>query len=397
MSILHINNFHHIRGGSDKVYFNTAKVLDAMGNSSAFFSGQHHLNKRNPYESYFPQSVEAGSKNLSSLPRFLHNPIARDNIRALITNHGPFDLAHLHIYYGRLTASILKPLRDAGIPIIQTLHEYKLACPVYTMERAGQTCDACVSGSTLNLLRHRCKNGSLAHSAAMLAEFWSSRLQGDVRYIDRFICISDFQLRIMREADLPVEKMRRLHNFVDTNSISPVMIDEKEDYLLYFGRIEILKGLPTLIKAVKATGRKLRIAGSGTWDSELRRVIADCPWIEHLGFVSGDALRQLVAKARAVIVPSEWYEPFGLTVIEAKAAGTPVIGARIGGIPELIRDGVDGLLFEAGNVDSLAEALLKFDDLDAISMGRAAREDAELRFSPEMHVVELLKIYNEVV
>ena len=397
MKILHINNFHHIRGGSDSVYFNTAEVLSAEGHSSAYFAGQHTLNKRNPYESYFPLSVEAGSQKLSSLRRFLHNPDARRNIGALITDHGPFDLAHLHIYYGRLTASILKPLRDAGIPIIQTLHEYKLACPVYTMERAGQTCDACVSGSTLNLLRHRCKNGSLAHSAAMLAEFWSSRLQGDVRYIDRFICVSDFQLEVMRRAGLPEERLRRIHNFVEIENVESSSLKSRGDYFLYFGRIEKLKGLPTLIQAVQASGHNLRIAGTGLWEADLCAVIDGVHNIEHLGFVSGKPLRQLIANARAVIVPSEWYENCPMSVLEAKAAGTPVIGARIGGIPELIRDGVDGLLFEAGNVDSLAEALLKFDDLDAISMGRAAREDAELRFSPEMHVVELLKIYNEVI
>ena len=396
MKLLHINNFHYVRGGSDNVYFNTARMLEQAGHESVFFAAAHDDNLPDSHGAYFPPAVDTGRPAVSQVGRFLHNPQARRNLRRLIAEHGPFDLAHLHIYHGRLTPSILKPLREAGIPIIQSLHEYKLACPVYTMERGGQTCEACVTGSTLNVLRHRCKNGSLLHSAAALAEFWASRLQGDVRHIDRFICISDFQAGIMRRAGIPDAKLRRLHNFVDTARITPVPVETRARYLLYFGRIERLKGVPTLIEAVKTTGHHLKIAGSGHWQEEMTQAIRDCPNIEHLGFVHGEALDNLIRGARAVVVPSEWYEPFGLTVIEAKAAGTPVIGADIGGIPELIRDGVDGFLFRPGDRRSLGDALDRLARSDPAALSAAARADACARFSPDTHLHQLLDIYREV-
>jgi glycosyltransferase involved in cell wall biosynthesis len=396
MRILHINNFHYIRGGSDVVYFETAQVFEEAGHSCVLFAGAHHNNLSNKYQSYFPASVDTGRAGISQFGSFLYNPIARTNLQQLIADHGPFDVAHLHIYHGRLTPSILEPLREAKIPIVQTLHEYKLACPVYTMERSGQTCDACILGSKLNILRHRCKNGSLLHSAAVLAEFWSSRLQGDVSHIDRFICISDFQLEVMRRAGLPKTKLQRIYNFVDTERITPIPIVNKENFLLYFGRIEKLKGVPTLIETVKKTGHQLKIVGAGNWLDEMKKSISNSPNIEYLGFASGDELHGLISKARAVVVPSEWYEPFGLTIIEAKAAGTPVVGANIGGIPELIREGIDGFLFQPGDKVSLAAALKRLGLSNLNQLSKAAREDVSARFSPASHLQELLEVYQEL-
>lgn len=397
MRLLYANNHHQVRGGSDSVYFNTIALIEGAGHEGVAFAARDDHDILSPQAAYFPDAANGSARRPADFCRFLYNREARQAITRLIAERGPFDIAHLHIYYGRLTPAILGPLRRARVPIVQTLHEYKLACPVYTMERGGNTCDACVSGSTLNLLRYRCKDSSFLHSAAMLAEFWTSRLQGDIRHINRFICVSDFQLDVMRRAGLPDTRLRRLHNFVDTERFRLVQSEQRKDYLLYFGRIERLKGLPTLLRAVKATGHLLHIAGTGTWEPELHAAVASHGNISHLGFVSGAALDKLIAEARAVIVPSQWFENCPMSVLEAKAAGTPVVGARIGGIPELIRDGVDGLLFEPGDPNSLAMALTRLDSLDVTAMGRAARADAETRFSPAVHLAGLLEIYGEVL
>lgn len=397
MKILHINNFNYMRGGSEKVFFETQTLLADAGHTTIPFVAQADDNLASPYSSYFPPAINNDGLGIRDIPGYIHNRHAASALDKLLSEQGPIDIAHLHIYYGRLTASILPVLRKHRIPVVQTLHEYKLACPTYTLERNGTLCDDCIHGSTLNLLKHRCKNGSFAHSAVVLAEHWLSRLQGAIHLVDHFICISDFQLEVMKRAGIPAEKMTRLHNFVNVDEFHPVAAGQKEDYLLYFGRIEQLKGVPTLVEAAKRTGSKLKIAGTGSWEPQLKSAIQGHENIEALGFVGGSDLNRLVAKAKAVIVPSEWHEPFGLTVIEAKASGTPVIASNRGGIPELIDSGVDGLLFEAGNIDDLASAIQKLDNIDTVMMGNNARNDAVVKFSPARHLSSLVDIYSSVI
>jgi glycosyltransferase involved in cell wall biosynthesis len=396
VKVLQINNNHRIIGGSDTVYFNTGALLTHAGHNVGWFaaSGSEDLPCEDAH--YFPAGIDMQRPRVSDLPRYLRNHAAGQAMRTYLDARGPFDVAHLHIYYGRLTAAILDPLRAQGIPMIQSLHEYKLACPTYSLERDGNVCEECVGGSSLNLLKNRCKGGSFLRSAVVFTEFHASRLQGDVRKIDRFICVSDFQRRLLERAGIPSSKMVTLHNFVDPDLLKPEGVPLKGDYLLYFGRIERNKGLPTLIEAARKTGLQLKIAGTGGWCEAMKEKIADLPSVEYLGFTSGNTLRQLVAEARAVVVPSEWYENCPMSVLEAKAVGTPVIGARIGGIPELVRDAEDGFLVEAGNSDELAEAMERTFTVDAQALGAAAQADIEARFSPAAHLKALMRVYQSV-
>lgn len=392
MRVLQINNNHRIIGGSDSVYFNTGALLAAEGHEVGWFAGADPENLPCKDANFFPPAIDLRKPRLMDLPRYVRNGAAAKALAQMLKVNQHFDVAHLHIYYGRLTTAILDPLRASGIPIVQSLHEYKLACPIYTMERQGQTCEDCVNGSTLNLLRHGCK-GSRLRSVISFAEYHASRLQGDVRKIDRFICVSDFQRNILTRAGIPETKMTTLHNFVDSAQLVPKGKVERGDYFLYFGRIERLKGVATLIEAARRSGLALRIAGTGTWSAEMRTAIGKLANIEYLGFVSGELLRHLVAGAKAVVVPSEWYENCPMSVLEAKAVGTPVVGARIGGIPELVRDGEDGFLFDAGDAEDLARALEAMAGADIAAMGAAARADVAARFSPDAHLAALLDTY----
>ena len=392
MKVLLVNNHHRIIGGSDSVYFNTGDLLVDRGHEVGWFAGADRDDLPSADEEYFTSAIDMRAPRIFDLPRYFHNGAASRALGYMLSKRGDFDVAHLHIYYGRLTASILSPLRARNIPIVQSLHEYKLACPVYTMERAGSVCHDCVTGSTLNVIRHRCK-GTLLSSLVAYSEFHASRLQGDVSKVDRFICVSDFQRTLLARAGIPEEKMVTLHNFVDVSKLSPDDSGARGDYLLYLGRIEKLKGLPTLIEAARETGQPLRIAGTGSWLKEMEAEIANVPNIEYLGFVSGTPLRSLVAAAKGVVVPSEWYENCPMSVLEAKAASTPVIGARIGGIPELVQSGVDGFLFNPGDSADLARAIESLCASDSDALGAAARADVERRFSPQVHYAALMDIY----
>lgn len=392
LNILNINNCHRIIGGSDAVFFRTTEMLERAGHRVVSFAAASESDAPSPFAAHFPRSLNTHAARPKHILRYIHNRAAARCLEDLIEAEGPFDLAHLHIYYGQLTTSILPVLKRHRIPIVQTLHEYKLACPVYTMQRHGRSCDDCVEGSTLNLLRHRCKDGSFARSLIVFAEFWASRLQGDISEISQFICVSNFQRSIMERAGIPGNKITTLHNFVDLPTVSPVV--DRGNYLLYFGRIEKLKGIRTLVDAAKHGHFSLKIAGTGAMAAELAAAVAPFSNIEYLGYVSGEPLSKLVANARAVVVPSEWYENCPMSVLEAKAAGVPVIGARIGGIPELVREGEDGFLFNPGDKEQLLKAVGSLDVSDLKQMGDAARRDASERFSAQVHLDKLLEIYS---
>ncbi len=394
MRILQISHNNHIVGGSDAVFMQTSALLRAAGHEVIPFCMQSPNNEPTPWADYFPRGADTRNARPRDGLRYFYNGEARRKLTRLLEEHGPVDLAHIHIYHGKQTPAILPVLRARAIPIIQSLHEYKLACPVYTMERNGQTCELCVTGSSLNGLRHRCKENSVLKSLVMVAEHKTARLLGDIRLIDRFLCVSAFQRQVMKRSGIASHKLATLHNFVDTDAI-PFEAGH-DGYLFYAGRIEELKGLPTLIDAVKGSRHRLLVAGTGSWVDTLKERISGAPNIEYLGFHTGSNLRRLMARAKALVIPSKWYENCPMSLLEAKAAGRPVVGADIGGIPELVRQGRDGFLFEPDSVTGLRAALEALQRADHATLSRNAREDAVTRFSKRAHLAALLGHYDEV-
>ena len=390
MKILQISHNYHVTGGSDAVFFATTDLLQNAGHQVVPFCMDSPNNLPTQWSDYFPKGADTKSQPVGDALRYFYNLDARRKLEQLIRDAGPFDAAHIHIYHGKMTPAILPVLRRHRIPVLHSLHEYKLACPVYTMQRSGKPCDSCLSTGPLTSLRHRCKDGSLARSAIMAAEFMTARMLGDVRLVDRFLCVSDFQRRVMERAAIPAQKLATLHNFVDTSAIQ--FQPGHDGYLLYFGRIEKLKGLETLINAAAQTGDQLKMAGTGSWSGQLQAQIKGQSNIDFVGFKNGQELARLIARARAVVVPSEWYENCPMSLLEAKAYGKPIIGARIGGIPELVREGVDGFLFTPGNIAELKNALGALDK-NCELFGQNARKDVEARFSPTTYLDALLHHY----
>ncbi len=280
MRILQISHNFRIVGGSDAMFFATSDLLTKAGHEVIPFCMEHHANKPSQWSGYFPRGADTGTAPVRDTLRYFFNTRARGKLRQLLDHAGPIDVAHLHIYHSKQTPAILPVLRERGIPIVQSLHEYKLACPVYTMQRDGKPCDLCVTGSVLNCVRHRCKDNSLVRSAVMAAEQMASRILGDVRLIDRFFCVSDFQRQIMVRAGIEQDKLHTASNFVNTDELTAKPGHDK--YLLYFGRIETLKGVPTLLKAVAQSGHQLRIAGDGNWRPEMEQQIEGLSNVSYL-------------------------------------------------------------------------------------------------------------------
>jgi glycosyltransferase involved in cell wall biosynthesis len=315
----------------------------------------------------------------------------------LLQDIGHIDIFQMHIYYGKLTSSILSVLKENNIPVVQTLHEYKLVCPVYTLERNGEVCEECMGGTVWPAIKNKCKDGSLVKSALRAAETKFSRLLGDRELVDMFISVSHFHRDKMIEGGIPSDKIVTLHNFVDTEKIVPVY---GGNYGLYFGRIEELKGIKTLLDAIKICKQPLKIVGTGAALEQMKQYAVDNEIlnVEFLGFKQGNELKELIEGANCVCVPSEWYENCPMTVLEAKAFGKPVIGTKIGGIPELIEHGKDGYLCDVKDSNALANYIeLCSNPNDSIKLGKISRINVEEKFSKQAHYEGLMRIYSDVI
>jgi glycosyltransferase involved in cell wall biosynthesis len=401
MRILNTGHHYHVRGGSDRAMLRLGELLEANGHTAVPFASQHEDNRPSAWDEYFPPGVDTEDPSPGDAARFVYSPEARRQMARLLEDGGPFDLAHLHIYYGQLTASILKPLVAADVPVVQTLHEYKLTCPVHSHLSQGDICEACEGSAFWRALPRRCNDGSLARTALSVLEASVSRALGDAHHVDHFIAVSDFLRGKMIEHEVVApDDITTVHNFVDPNRFESSR--QEGEHVLYFGRIAPEKGLRTLIDAAAPlTDLPVHIAGTGGQREPLEAEVArrGLDHIEFMGFQEGEDLWDLVRRSICTVLPSEVYENCPMALLESLACGRPVIGADIGGIPELLDDRVDGRLFPSGDMEALREALLWMQSHPdrAAEMGQRGRKKVEEHFSPERHYEQVRNVYTEVV
>jgi glycosyltransferase involved in cell wall biosynthesis len=309
------------------------------------------------------------------------------------------DICHAHNIYHHISPSILGLLQRRGIPTVLTLHDLKIACPQYQMLALDGICERCRGGRVHNVLMHRCIKGSTGLSAIVMAEALLHQLLGSYRRcVSLFAVPSRFYIDKFIEWGMPAAKFRHIPNFVDARRFRPQFAPGRA--FVYFGRVSREKGVATLIRCAVAARCRLQVLGTGPALEEMRMLArelrADVTFSGHL---EGDALHEVIRGARAVVLPSEWYENAPVSVLEAYALGKPVIGARIGGIPELIREDETGLTFASGNDASLTAALrgtAERSDVQMREMGRRARSWVEERFTAEEYRRRVLETYQEL-
>ncbi len=299
-----------------------------------------------------------------------------------------------------MSTSILPALKKAGLPVVQTLHDYKIVCPNTTFISNETVCERCRGHRYYNIALHRCKRDSRVASILAGAEMYFHELFRLYEpNIDLFISPSAFLADKVRQhgIDKPIVT---IPNFIDPAQFQPYY--EPERYFLYAGRLARPKGILTLLEATRRLDPtvELRIAGAGEMEAELRQFVADhgLTNVHFLGHLDTAELRRAMQRALATVQPSEWYENYSMTVIESLACGTAVIGAAIGGIPEQIHDGVNGLLFPPGDAAQLADKmghLLARRDL-AIDMGLAGRRQIETINGPAAHYEQTLRVYEQL-
>jgi len=402
-TLLSINNYHYYRGGAETVFLEHNRLFADMDWQVVPFAMEHPANLPSPWSRYFVQEIEFGGDyswwgKLRRVPKVIYSLEARRNLRRLLSTVTP-DVCHAHNIYHHLSPSVLGLLHGRGIPTVVTLHDLKIACPAYRMLSADGICERCRGGRIYNVARHRCIKGSLALSGIALLEAAVHRALGTYqRHVNRFVVPSRFYMAKFVEWGFDARRFRYVPNFVHASRFVPRF--EPGRAFVFAGRLSAEKGVATLIRAAAAARVPLVIAGGGPEAGALR-VLADSlgAEVQFTGHLSGEALHQVIRDARAVVVPSEWYENAPLSVLEAYALGKPVIGAAVGGIPELIEQGVTGSVFPMADAPALSEQLRRYIDTPAeriAAMGARAREWVEREYSLQRYRDRILDVYREI-
>lgn len=397
MKVLLINNFHYRKGGSETVYFNTGRLLKEHGHEVIWFSFQDDKNEECAQAEHFVRHSEGKVRQALD---YFSNAAAAKALDALLAAEKP-DIAHVHLIWGGISPSIFKVLKKHNVPLVHTVHDYRMVCPAYTFRNGkGEICEKCRAGHYMPCIKGRCSKGSLAQSAMMAAEMYTRGwFHNPVKNIDGFIFVSRFaeQVHISHNAAFAGTRRTVLYNSVNFTATEP----SRGDYFLYYGRLSHEKGVEDLIAAFSVPGAPaLKIVGTGPLEDKLKAMAAGCGNIEFLGYRSGEPLFGLVRDCSFVIVPSRWYENNPMTIVEAYAFGKPVIGAAIGGITEILEDTGAGLLYRSGDVEGLRSRISEADASDYASylqMCRSARAFYERNFSEEKHYAALVDFYKKVI
>lgn len=391
MKILLANKFYYRRGGDCIYMLNLEKLLKAHGHEVAVFAMDYPENLDTPWKKYFPKNMS----KLMAFSRPFGSHEVKSKFKKLLDEFKP-DIVHLNNVHTQLSPVMAELAHQRGIKVVWTLHDYKLLCPRYDCLKNGNTiCETCFNGDKKACLDNKCMKGSKLASFIGYKEaiVWNrERLEVCT---DVFICPSQFMADKMVQGGFSKSKMQTLCNFIDvekcryshtdfSDSTVSVLLPKKEDYYCFIGRLSHEKGAKTLIEAANQLPYKLVIIGGGPLMDELKAVAHTN--IEFVGFKQWDDIKQLVGKARFSVIPSEWYENNPLSVIEAQCLGTPVLGANIGGIPELT-----DYTFSSGNIADLKTKIEKMwnSELDYQQIA----SDAQHRYDAETYYDKLINIY----
>lgn len=392
--VLLVNKFYYPRGGDCIVVLNTQTMLRDNGVEAEVFAMEYPDNLAALYQDRFATEVKFSSgvgNRLQALKRTLGMGDVKHRFNAVLDDFKP-DVVHLHNIHSYLSPVVGELAHKRGIRVVWTMHDYKLLCPRYDCLMDGKPCELCFTGSKLNVLTHRCMKDSLPASAVAWLEAlkWNRRrLENNT---DMFLCPSQFMADNMVSSGFDTRHVKVLNNFIDPIKLKLYQgIDEgasRDDFYCYVGRLSHEKGIADLLAVASRLPYRLKVAGGGPLADILRSKYGACDNIEFLGMLDAQAVAQLLTHARLNVVPSQWYENNPLSVIESLCAGTPVAGAQIGGIPELINND-NGITFPPFDQAAMERAI-------TMSMSREWDYDeiarlAKQRFSPENHLGILLK------
>ena len=385
MKVLLANKFYYRRGGDCIYMLNLEQLLKQHGHEVAIFSMDYPENLDSPWKKYWPKNMS----KLAAFTRPFGDSEVRHKFTALLDDFKP-DVLHLNNIHTQLSPVIAEIAHARGVRVVWTLHDTKLVCPCYSCTRDGKWCEECFTDKKA-VVKHKCMPGSIPGAIIGWREIlkWNKdRLQACT---DMFLPPSQFLADTMVKGGYDAGKMHVLCNFIDVSKVQNPSL-KKDDYYVFLGRVNSVKGVPTLCKAASQLPYKLIVIGGGEMLPELQSQYRDCSNIEFVGQKNWEEFRPIMEGARFMVIPSEWSENNPLTIIESQSLGTPVLGARIGGIPELIEENVAGKTFIPGDVENLK---LKIQEMFATSFDYATiAQNAQNRYNAEAYYERLMAIYN---
>jgi glycosyltransferase involved in cell wall biosynthesis len=365
-------------------------LLRKQGHEVTVFAMQYPENIDVPSKKYFPSEISFSGKKIriESLLRPFGTREVRRQFNRLLNDFEP-DLVHLNNIHTQLSLVVAEIAHKRGIKVVWTVHDYKLLCPRYDCLRQGQNiCERCFTDKK-QVIINKCMKNAWAESilAFLESKKWSrERLEKNT---DFFICPSQFMADKMHQGGFDRYKLIKINNFIDTDKIQEKN-SEKSDYYCYIGRLSHEKGVETLIEAAKKLPYRLVIIGSGVLKEKMEQLSVGAN-IEFTGHKPWSEIKEIVGKAKFSVIPSEWYENNPLSLIESLCLGTPVLGANIGGIPELMDEGQNGLLFESKNETDLRE---KIETMFATTFDyRSIAEKARSRHSFAHYYAAIMAVY----
>ena len=416
MRIVQVNKFLFPRDGVTTVIEETARILRRRGHEILFFGQRHERAFAPETRSAFVEPISldrplrSPRAKLRALGRFFFGTGAVGVFEKFIRERKP-DVVHIHNIYHHLSPAIVGAAKRRGVPVVMTLHDYKLFCPSYIMWRRGGSrsggvpCRACIEKGSFEAVRHKCVRDS---TAASLVCFLEALLHRPLWFlVDRFVAPSRFMARTAEAGGVPRSKLRVIHN--PAPPVSASTQPGSPPLLLYLGRLYPEKGVRNLLEACRilrcgssVSDRRefsLVVAGEGPERERLEKfALSNRLPVAFPGFVEGRAKEELLARAAFLIFPSVWYENCPMTILEAFRAGKPVVASDIGGIPELVRDGVNGLVVPPDDPPRLARAAVRLLDDPRLraKLGHRAERTAEEKFGEKRYAEALESVYREV-
>lgn len=406
MKILLANKFYYPRGGPETVMLQQEQHLKEIGHQVIPFAMQDERNLSSEYGDYFVSNVDYHQMNGSPIKnakialKMIYSSEAKQKLEQLLQLTRP-QIAHLHNIYHQISPSILGVLKRRRIPVVMTLHDFKLVCPNYSFYRDGHNCEECQGRKFYKVVQHRCiQNSRLKSFVCAVEGYWHNWTQTYSDKVDKFIALSRFSLNKFIQYGLPEDKLVLLPNGLELKEYEPSY--QPGGYVLFAGRLNQKYGVFTLLDAARSLPEiSFHLAGNGEDEEKVKHFVEEKKLgnVKLLGFLSPEELKQEISRSRFVVFPTIIYHNCPMVILEAFALGKPVVASDLGSIPELVEKNVTGLLCETGSVSGLAEHIQNLYRQPQLvrELGKNAREKVENNFSAENYYPRLLQLYEELL
>ncbi len=383
MNIVWVHNAYTEFGGEDAVVQSIPRLLEENGNKVFPF---------------MRSSAEIPRMRLGNERAFfsgIYNWSSKNALRRCLEEFKP-DIVHVHNVFPLISPSVLGECRRFGVPVVMTTHNFRLICPNGPFMTNGEVCEKCSGGREYWCVLRNCEGNLFKSFGYALRNYVARKRRMFLDNVTLYACLSEFQRRWLTREAFPVKRIVVVPHMVDPTGVR--VSEKRGEYVGYVGRVSPEKGLPTLMEAARVCD-DIQFKAAGSYD-RLPHLPAQAPEnFEFCGHLNSEQVDKFYANSRIVVLCSIWYEAFGLVVLEAMIRGRAVICSRIGGLPEIVEDGVTGLLFEPGNAEDLAEKLRYLWDRPELchKMGQAGREKALREYSPEKYYERLIAIYKKAI